>query len=1252
MKYLRVLVLVSSAALVVGCGGSHSNNPDAGPGNPDGGGGADAGGITGCGDGVVVAPEQCDDGNFVPGDGCEPDCTLTDAEEVQCETLTPLSSGVCEVTAGGSNQLIKGDILTPGKIYRGGQVAVDSSGSITCVGCDCTAMAAGATVITCPQGAVSPGLINAHDHITYTQNSPYNDTGERYEQRHDWRKGIRGHTKISAAGSATADEKDWGELRQLMGGTTSLIGSGSGKGLLRNLDVSNAEEGLGQKAVDYSTFPLDDSGGTQRDGDCNYGSSPDTEDSIAMDDSYVPHVAEGIDKVTRNEFLCTSSITFDTMAPGVAHDLTQKQSAFIHAVGLEPQDYELMAHDGTGLIWSPRSNITLYGNTAEVTVAARAGVLIALGTDWTPSGSINALRELRCADGFNSTYLDGYFTDQQLWRMVTVNAAGIAGDAGVIGLLAPGKVADISIFDESTNDGFRAVVAADPQDVALVMRAGKPLYGEDAVIAGLTSDSCDTLDVCGTGMRVCLQSEIGKSLSDLQTSVGSIYGAFFCGTPDNEPTCVPSRPQAVNGSTVYTGQVTATDSDGDGIADASDDCPSVFNPIRPLDDGVQADFDSDGVGDTCDVCPTAADTDTCPSFNPSDADADGVTDSTDNCPGIYNPDQADSDSDGAGDACDACPNAANPGGAGCPTTIYDIKSGVTPLGSNISLSNALVTGRYTDGFFLQVKETDSGYNGADNSGIFVYAPANTVAVGDRIDIASATPADYFGEIQLGSAVVSVTSSGDTPPAPISVSASDIATGGSRAAALEGVLVTITNATVADVAPTPGPGDSAPTNEFVVDSMLRVDDLLYLITPFPLVNQNFASITGIVAYRNNNSKLEPRAAGDYVAGASTIASFGPAQAYTRVGATGVATIPQPLTVTLVSAPSTDTFVSIASSDINALTVVGGGVTVMAGQTSAPVRVNGLAQSANVTLTATLGPTMPTARVRVVDASEQPAVVTLTPNPAAVPPGGMVALTAALDIPAPMGGATVGLAVTPSGAGSVPANVVVAADQLEATFDYTDGNMLTTGTVTATLGASMASTDVHVQTGPDHLVLNEIDYDQSGTDANSFIEVYNGTGVAVSLTDLAVVLVNGYDSTEYAPRFALSDAGASLADGQYLVIGNATVTGAVPGGVLTIDATGDFIQNGDPDGVALIDTSRSTLVDALSYGGSITAANISGFPAAVSLVEGTALNATIIDLGTDDIHSLVRDPNGSDTDDASTDWKLTSTLTPGAANSVTP
>jgi N-acetylneuraminic acid mutarotase len=39
-----------------------------------------------------------------------------------------------------------------------------------------------------------------------------------------------------------------------------------------------------------------------------------------------------------------------------------------------------------------------------------------------------------------------------------------------------------------------------------------------------------------------------------------------------------------------------------------------------------------------------------------DSDGDGIPDACDNCPNVFNPDQADADGDGIGDACDPCPN--------------------------------------------------------------------------------------------------------------------------------------------------------------------------------------------------------------------------------------------------------------------------------------------------------------------------------------------------------------------------------------------------------------------------------------------------------------------------------------------------------------------------------------------------------------------------------------------------------------------
>ena len=51
----------------------------------------------------------------------------------------------------------------------------------------------------------------------------------------------------------------------------------------------------------------------------------------------------------------------------------------------------------------------------------------------------------------------------------------------------------------------------------------------------------------------------------------------------------------------YASGTSATDHDGDGVADAADDCPDVFNPPRAMDGNKQSDVDGDGFGDACDA---------------------------------------------------------------------------------------------------------------------------------------------------------------------------------------------------------------------------------------------------------------------------------------------------------------------------------------------------------------------------------------------------------------------------------------------------------------------------------------------------------------------------------------------------------------------------------------------------------------------------------------------------------------------------
>jgi len=428
-------------------------------------------GSDGCGGscGVCGAGESCS----VAGQ-CQPSGQI-----VQCATLEPPASGTCEVSAGDANRLFRGTILAPDQAYQGGELLVSAAGTILCVGCNCAdePEAAGATVITCAEGVISPGLVNTHDHLTFTQNAPGNWGTERYEHRHDWRKGLNGHTKISVPGSANSAQMAWGELRHLMAGTTSTAGAGNAAGWVRNLDQGSSE-GLGQGPIDSPTFPLGDSDGTQLASGCNYPNPDDVD--VLTSDCYLAHVAEGINDYARNEFLCLSS----TDSGGT--DLTEGNSTFIHLVGLLAIDGQELADNATALSWSPRSNVSLYGFTAPVTMYARQGVLISLGTDWTASGSINLVRELRCADQLNRDNYGGYFSDHELWLMATASAASAMAVDDAIGLLLPGRVADIAIYDgRERASPWRAIIDAEPDDVVLVLRGGLPMYGDSPLMSAL-----------------------------------------------------------------------------------------------------------------------------------------------------------------------------------------------------------------------------------------------------------------------------------------------------------------------------------------------------------------------------------------------------------------------------------------------------------------------------------------------------------------------------------------------------------------------------------------------------------------------------------------------------------------------------------------------------------------------------------------------------------------------------------------------
>ncbi len=196
------------------------------------------------------------------------------------------------------------------------------------------------------------------------------------------------------------------------------------------------------------------------------------------------------------------------------------------------------------------------------------------------------------------------------------------------------------------------------------------------------------------------------------------------------------------------------------------------------------------------------------------------------------------------------------------------------------------------------------------------------------------------------------------------------------------------------------------------------------------------------------------------------------------------------------------------------------------------------------------------------------------------------------------------------------------------DCDDGDDCTQDGCTAN-GVQYQCTNAYICEGT--LVINEVDYDQVGFDTMEFVELYNPTQGDVDLDEYTLEMVNGSTGQVYA-TYDLSDAEPMLGPTELLVIGSQDVLATIPTEVVSMELT-NWIQNGAPDGIRIVEAVGGALVDGLAYEGSM-----------VGTGEGAQAPADLPDMST----SIGRCPDGADTDDNWTDFDLLTTPTPDVAN----
>ncbi len=376
------------------------------------------------------------------------------------------------------------EAVVEGRLYIGDDGLV--AGLVEAGGAAPAGMAA-APVVPVGEAVIYPGLIDLHSHIGYNALPLWSHPGEPRPFLHNgiWPGRASYKPKVSwpawvLAKAAPEALMAYVQVQALAGGTTTIQGWPTvnrtpANQLVRSADDQRfADVAGGADMIRTSALPQDLQALAGRAEDLGRGLG------------FIYHCAEG-----QPESLVARQ--FEDL--GAANCLRERLIA-IHccAVGdaafRKWRDRADLAGDAApgAVVWSPFSNLWLYGHTTDVPAARRHGVAVCLGSDWGPSGTKNLLGEIKVAR---------LWSEQAAWGLSAFELAAMAtatpGDALArcwgrqVGRLEPGACADVAVIARRDPDPFESLVRAREEDVVLVLVGGRAVWGTK-----------DMVEACGT----------------------------------------------------------------------------------------------------------------------------------------------------------------------------------------------------------------------------------------------------------------------------------------------------------------------------------------------------------------------------------------------------------------------------------------------------------------------------------------------------------------------------------------------------------------------------------------------------------------------------------------------------------------------------------------------------------------------------------------------------------------------------------
>ncbi|HWO17637.1 MAG TPA: amidohydrolase family protein [Kofleriaceae bacterium] len=345
-------------------------------------------------------------------------------------------------------------------------------------------------------GSIYPGLIDLHNHFAFDA-MPLWPVPKKYELRETWMGSAAYQHDLVAPmailkqhGTSAKAIVRYVETKALIGGTTTgqgmltsnMKGQHWFKGAMRNVEVPDDPDLPRARTLVPNLRKTADG-------------IEEFRTAVETTLSYFYHLAEG-GKRARVHYLDL-----------VEHDLIRPSLVGIHALGLTGDDLGALARAGAKIVWSPFSNLLLYGEALDLAAVMASGLQVALGCDWSPTGSKNLLEELKVAR-WVAARSGAAVSDRALVEMVTTGAAHAIYWHTRVGRLIPDTYADVLIIQGTGADPYAHLIDATEDRISLVIVGGQGRYGDPALMQALhPGEALEDVTVRGADKRLYLGAD-------------------------------------------------------------------------------------------------------------------------------------------------------------------------------------------------------------------------------------------------------------------------------------------------------------------------------------------------------------------------------------------------------------------------------------------------------------------------------------------------------------------------------------------------------------------------------------------------------------------------------------------------------------------------------------------------------------------------------------------------------------------------